>query len=397
MLPVLATVALNAVWQVPVFAAAAWCASRVLRRLGPQLEHRVWVGALMLSTLVPLIGIVGWGLPVRPHMMIQRSSPAESLPDSTPARPTSFYLPHAVISLAAGLYVLSLVLFLQRLFRLLCAMLKLVRNSTPVRLEPEFETVWREAKEAAGLPNVDLRCSAQLTGPAAAGILQPVVLLPANFLSDYSPNQFRAAMAHECAHIQRRDLQKNWWYEVAAVFTAFHPATWFIKSYISRSREKICDQLAANRLDDRESYAASLLQLARTAVRRQSVSLSAMGIFDSDQLEERIMELKTSRPIVGGVARRVSVLGAVFLFLGSAALCISLAKPVEAQGPSPAAQTETGNKKELSCTYYDQQDRPHPGTCGFDKNDKKVYRCYSNEDKSVSQIQIACESKLRKR
>ncbi len=64
---------------------------------------------------------------------------------------------------------------------------------------------------------------------------------------------------------------------------------------------------------------------------------------------------------------------------------------------SPAAQTksekqETG--KDLSCTYYDKG-VGHPGVCGIDKQDK-TYRCYSKEDPSRSNPQIACEGKIRR-
>jgi hypothetical protein len=38
----------------------------------------------------------------------------------------------------------------------------------------------------------------------------------------------------------------------------------------------------------------------------------------------------------------------------------------------------------------------HPGTCGYDKSDKKKFVCYLNSDKSQSQAQIGCELKLRR-
>ena len=45
---------LNSLWQVPLVFIAAWIAARLARSLGPQMEHRVWVGALMLQAILPL-------------------------------------------------------------------------------------------------------------------------------------------------------------------------------------------------------------------------------------------------------------------------------------------------------------------------------------------------------
>jgi hypothetical protein len=43
----------NALWQIPMVFAAAWIATRILRRAGPRIEHRVWVAALLLQVALP--------------------------------------------------------------------------------------------------------------------------------------------------------------------------------------------------------------------------------------------------------------------------------------------------------------------------------------------------------
>ena len=51
---------LNAIWQVPLLFAAGWAAARALRNLGAAAEHRVWVGTLLLQTLVPACSTIPW-------------------------------------------------------------------------------------------------------------------------------------------------------------------------------------------------------------------------------------------------------------------------------------------------------------------------------------------------
>ena len=45
---------LNSLWQAPLILAAAWLAARMIRRLGPRTEHRVWVCALIAQAVLPL-------------------------------------------------------------------------------------------------------------------------------------------------------------------------------------------------------------------------------------------------------------------------------------------------------------------------------------------------------
>src|SRR5580658_10991913 len=45
---------LNSLWQVPLVFCAALAAARLARPAGPRMEHRVWVGALVLEAALPL-------------------------------------------------------------------------------------------------------------------------------------------------------------------------------------------------------------------------------------------------------------------------------------------------------------------------------------------------------
>jgi len=44
---------LNSLWQVPLVFLAALVASRLARTVGPHMEHRIWVGALLLQVILP--------------------------------------------------------------------------------------------------------------------------------------------------------------------------------------------------------------------------------------------------------------------------------------------------------------------------------------------------------
>jgi len=53
----LVTYLVNAVWQVPTITIAAALCSRLMRRVPSEYTHRLWVAALLLGTLLPLLSI----------------------------------------------------------------------------------------------------------------------------------------------------------------------------------------------------------------------------------------------------------------------------------------------------------------------------------------------------
>lgn len=408
-LVLLNTFVVNATWQIAVWGAAAWILSRLLGRIGPQLQHRIWVTTLLLALLAPTTPLL--------RTAFESRLPAASgqAPDSMAVQPAAggimltgaqISMPAHVMYCVAGLYVIVFIILAVRLAAMIRSTYVLVRNSTPLRTDSERGLLWDRARRAFGVQRAVLACTDQAPGPVTASLPHPTVLLPATQAGDFSQTEFLAAVGHECAHIQRHDFWKNLAYEAAGVVIGFHPMTWLIKSQIAQTRELICDGLTAERLLDRHTYAISLLELARTFPKHAAAATShTMGIFDSDSLERRIMNLKATRPASGRTTRFAGAAAAILALCGCAGLIGSAAQPVTAQTAVSAGQAhETAKddkqrqpRKDLSCTYWSPDDKAHPGTCGVDKKDKSVYRCYSNADPALSNIQVACESKLRSR
>jgi hypothetical protein len=50
----------NSLWQVPLLAAAAWLIARILRPLGPVIEHHIFVTALSLQALLPACSLISF-------------------------------------------------------------------------------------------------------------------------------------------------------------------------------------------------------------------------------------------------------------------------------------------------------------------------------------------------
>ena len=108
----------------------------------------------------------------------------------------------------------------------------------------------------------EVRVVVGLTQGLAAGVLQPMVLLPAAWLAEFDPATLEAVLAHELAHLKRWDLAVNAVQRVVETLLFFHPAVWWCSVQIRREREMCCDELAAAALDDKAEYARALVNLA---------------------------------------------------------------------------------------------------------------------------------------
>ncbi len=96
----------------------------------------------------------------------------------------------------------------------------------------------------------------------AVGFIRPVVLIPASWLTQLTPQMIEAIIAHELAHIRRWDLWVNLAQRIIETLLFYHPAVWWLSSRIRLEREMCCDESAAACFD-RGLYARSLESVAR--------------------------------------------------------------------------------------------------------------------------------------
>jgi beta-lactamase regulating signal transducer with metallopeptidase domain len=100
----------------------------------------------------------------------------------------------------------------------------------------------------------------QLTSAAVAGWFQPTLVLPAHW-RQWSDAELRAVVAHEMAHVCRRDAS---WRALAASISAIHfynPLAHWLLRRVMLYQELAADELAA-RVVGRQSYLRSLSSLA---------------------------------------------------------------------------------------------------------------------------------------
>jgi TonB family protein len=336
-----------------VVGAVAWLGDRLLRSVGPQAQHRMWVTALLMSVALPLLP-AGW------LARLARLGPASTSAglgtvtvtyNTVAAAAERWTVSPLLCAMLAAAYLLTLLFYMVRLLWRGRRTRAMVRRATMLPLEASARGSLNDAARQFGVARPEVRCSSETRGPVVLGLRRPLLLVPEGFFTTEnaeevqtrsdedvrmeSDDDIAAALAHECAHIRRRDFAKNLIYECVAAAVAYHPACWLMRRQIAETRELVCDEMAAAAVGDRPEYAASLLRLA-TSMAVPSQASQAIGVFDGNILEERIMRLTMDVPKVTRARRITMAAVAACALLGRAVTATALSFDVTPQDGAAA-------------------------------------------------------------
>jgi hypothetical protein len=119
-----------------------------------------------------------------------------------------------------------------------------------------------------------------VAAPSVWGIFRPTIILPREIASSLTAEQLRWVLAHELAHIQRRDLLVVVVQRFATILHFFNPAIWIANRVIHQLREYACDDraLVLSQTSAVESGEA-FVHLLRRAGRARSELQGALGVF----------------------------------------------------------------------------------------------------------------------
>jgi beta-lactamase regulating signal transducer with metallopeptidase domain len=125
----------------------------------------------------------------------------------------------------------------------------------------------RELAEKAGLKRpLQLLESLRLRTPVVVGHLKPVLLLPVGLATGLPVDEVEALLAHELAHVLRRDYLVNVLQNLVEIIYFFHPGVRWISAGVRQEREHCCDDFAVGLCGDARSYARALARLQVAAV-----------------------------------------------------------------------------------------------------------------------------------
>jgi TonB family protein len=342
----LLTYLLNSLWQVPLVFAAAGIATRAVRRSSVAMEHRIWVSALVLQGILPACTVRSgelfrglWSLMLQAWGTGAAAGKVSvTLATGTAVEHGAFQLPAPLLLAIAVAYGGSLIYFAGRLAYGLWKTAALRQQADRIALTGEAGRSWDRCCQSFAVNNAEAAESRNISGPVTIGIRRRLLLLPAGWQASLLAEDLDVAITHEFAHMHRRDFAKNLAYELLSLPIAYHPLLWLTRARIAESREMICDAIAADHLAGREKYARSLLRLASMLTEPAPArTLHAIGIFDANIFERRVMNLTEKRVELRGIRRIATAAACVVLGLGACASALALRLEISA----PVAQSES--------------------------------------------------------
>jgi TonB family protein len=346
---VVVTYALNAAWQVPLVFAGAVLSARLLVRLGPTAAHRIWVGALLLAAALPACRLSDWNLPLLQFW--QTAAPGSGdvrvtiLPGGTGAGSALQWAPW-LLDLLFAAFAMSVLYGSARLCWALRRVQRCRRSATQVHPEGELRQSWDALRTRLRGAEVQMAEGESVTGPMVLGVRHPLLLVPAGFFDRVEKADRDAALAHELAHVTRRDFAKNLVYTVLTLPVAWHPCVWLLRARVAESREMVCDAMAAEAIGGAREYARSLLRLAAAVpLALSGRALPAMGIFDGNTLERRVTNMMDKRKKLQGAARWAAMGAVALLTAGAGASTMALHVDVMAANPVAGTAPKSINVK----------------------------------------------------
>jgi bla regulator protein blaR1 len=183
-----------------------------------------------------------------------------------------------------------------------------VRSASPIVSGPTLESLRR-----LGAPRLRVVSSKQTVEPGVFGIVRPVLMWPAGIEDRLNDEQIEAILAHEVAHVRRRDnLAALIHMLVEAVFW-FHPLVWWIGARLIDERERACDEDVVRTGMAPDVYAESILKTVRFYVESPLVCVAGVTGSDLKKRVEHIMRndgrsaLSLARQLVLGSALVASI------------------------------------------------------------------------------------------
>ena len=306
----------NHLWQSTAFVLAVSLLTLLLGRNRARVRYGLWLAA-SAKFLIPFSALIALG------SVIPRSNHA--VPVLQPSLISAVHAVDQPFSVGAVTQVINSQNFLQRAEAWLPAALVLIWALGFAAVLLAWSARWRqvsemlqraicveERREVGILRRIEndtkartrtrLAISSDFMEPGVFGIFRPVLLWPAQLSDRLDEGHLEAILAHEAAHVQRRDnLTALIHMAVEAIFW-FHPFVWWIEQRMLEERERACDEAVIQVGGRADIYADGLLKVSRFCA---EFSLPCVSGITGADLSKRIRSIMASGFTDLGIGKRL--------------------------------------------------------------------------------------------
>jgi len=339
------TTALAVVVDVTIVSALALLVCHVMRRRPAALRHAILAASLAAAGAAPVFesALPRWELAVlsRAQPVVSSEPMIASEVASSPVDVTAASVPEPPKrSWATAIGAVWAIGFLVVITGLGAGLGRLVRMTRLCR--PVHAKAWKEHVEGLSIQCALKRRVLMLESDDRAplltwGLFRPRIIVPAAALS-WTAERIEIVLAHELAHIARRDWALQIGAEVVRAVYWFNPLIWIVCRRLRDEAEQACDDDVLRRGVDPADYASHLLAVAREAVTNGRDWTLAPAVASASTLERRIAVILNARrnrePLT--LAARVLTCVAVLVAMVPVS-AMTLTERVEATPADPVA------------------------------------------------------------
>ncbi len=325
------TLLIEAAIKISLVVVLGLIAATMLRGRPAALRHWILAAAIAAALATPLLMSVApsWRLPVNGSSIeppapqpapASRSDGRIGITTTTADRPASTVVAESRVNTALVFVTLWIAGVVLNLSRLGVGLWRLRR--TAARASVVADGPWAESARMLS-EHFGIRRAVQLlqsTEPALLvtwGLMRPKVLLPAG-ASSWDADRIRVVLAHELAHVQRRDWIVQIGSELLRSACWFNPLVWFASSRLRLESERACDDAVVNLGVSGGDYAQHLLDLAMQFGRTRQPAFPAVAIVPRPSSLERRVTAMLNVHLNRGPVSRVSRLATLALLLAIA-------------------------------------------------------------------------------
>lgn len=316
-----------------VVALIVWAAGATFGRLAAATRCALW-WLVSLKLVVGLLWLAPVELPLLPPPATAPATLSVPAADHAAMSPVSTRTISATPSwrsVLVALWLVGLACAFAMLWRDIRRTARLTSRARPA--DGDVMTTARDLSARVGVASPDVRLSDEIDAPLVAGVMTPVIVLPAARWSSLTAEQQAMAICHELVHLGRGDLWLGLVPAVAERIFFFHPMAHLASREYVVARESACDAAVLRALDAApRDYGRLLLSLG---VAPCPGGLSASGAAHSfSSLKRRIVMLDHGSPTLA-----VRVAGWALALVAVAALVPLklVARPAAPPAATPAA------------------------------------------------------------
>jgi WD40 repeat protein/beta-lactamase regulating signal transducer with metallopeptidase domain len=192
-----------------------------------------------------------------PEPVVAAPPPAEEA--AAPVRPAEAPRPpRPVAEVLMAVWLLGALAYLARALVCLALLYYWVWRARPIS-EGEWAACLTSPPDRDSQPRIAVRENPAVDSPLTLGLFRPVILLPASWRG-WPAEQLRLVLAHELAHVRRRDFLAGLVAELAVCLCWFHPLVRWLAGRLRLEQEYVADARAA--AGDAVNYVRCLARLA---------------------------------------------------------------------------------------------------------------------------------------